>query len=124
MGLGSVSFILNEDNSLTRIPSTKWERLISGDYNLPQYANQKRVSITIILRLTNRKPDNGVFDLCAFNFDEQGFIKGYLERPKLGISTAINIAKEISKIYEVPMEFVQTVRNNQFLLVRVPFYWS
>ena len=77
MGLGTRIFIINEDDTLRRIPLTKYERLMKGDPGLcfREYAGQRVRYAFLILENKNRKPVDIIYDqYSVFNFDSEGRI--------------------------------------------------
>ena len=68
---------MNEDDTLRRIPLTKYERLMKGDPGLffREYAGQRVRYAFLILENKNRKPVDIIYDqYSVFNFDSEGRI--------------------------------------------------
>jgi transposase len=77
MGLSIRIFIVEEDNTIKRLPLARYERLLNRDPDerLSRYAGQRVRYALIVVNLVNRKPIEVVKDEYAYlNFDEKGRI--------------------------------------------------
>ena len=78
MGLSIRIFIVEEDNTIKRLPLARYERLLKRDPNesLPKYAGKRIRYALIVVDLINRRPIEIVKDEFAyFDFDEEGRLK-------------------------------------------------
>ena len=86
MGLGFRVFIVDDDYSLNRIPTTRFHRLFEADSDecLPQYSGKNKRCVIAILEVDGRKPLYvRHIDYIILNFDSKGRIdKDELERRK------------------------------------------
>jgi hypothetical protein len=83
MGLSIRIFIVEEDNTIKRLPLARYERLLERDPNesLPKYAGMRIRYALVVVDLFNRKPIEVVRDEYAYlDFDE----KGQFKEPELG----------------------------------------
>ena len=77
MGLTMRIFIINDDDSLRRIPNTKYERMLRGDLNEPlmQYADKRIPYVLVIFETENRKPNKIIrIQYSYLIFDSKGFL--------------------------------------------------
>ena len=58
MGLGLRLYIVNDDDSLVRIPWARYERMFKRDpkERFPRYAGQRERCVEVVLELENREP--------------------------------------------------------------------
>ena len=58
MGFSQRTFLVNEDDSLLRLPLTRYERLLQRDpeERFPQYAGKRIRYILAVVDLLNRRP--------------------------------------------------------------------
>jgi len=78
MGLSIRVFIVEDDDSIKRLPLAQYERLLKRDPNesLPKYAGRRIRYTLIVVDLVNRKPIEVVRDEYAYlDFDEEGRFK-------------------------------------------------
>jgi hypothetical protein len=78
MGLSIKVFIVEDDDSINRLPLAKYERLIkrSSDERLLKYAGKRVRYALIVVDLVNRRPIEIVRDQFGFlNFDDEGRLK-------------------------------------------------
>ena len=78
MGLSIRIFVIEEDDTIKRLPLARYERLVKRDPNesLPKYAGQRVRYALIVVDLINRKPIEVVRDEYAYiEFDEEGRFK-------------------------------------------------
>ena len=78
MGLGIRIFIVEEDNTIKRLPLARYELLLKRYPNesLPKYAGRRIRYALIVVDLVNRKPIEVVRDEFAYlDFDEEGRFK-------------------------------------------------
>ncbi len=78
MGLSIRVFIVEDDDSINRLPLAQYERLLKRDPNesLPKYAGKRIRYALIVVDLVNRKPIEIVRDEFAYlDFDEEGQFK-------------------------------------------------
>jgi hypothetical protein len=82
MGVGLRIFIVNDDNSLKRLPLNKCERLMKCDPDLsfPQYANKRVRYAEVVIELENRRPVELLrMEFYIMHFDSKGQIDGTIE---------------------------------------------
>jgi hypothetical protein len=78
MGLSIRVFIVEDDDSIKRLPLAQYERLLKRDPNesLPKYAGRRIRYTLIVVDLVNRKPIEVLRDEYAYlDFDEKGQFK-------------------------------------------------
>jgi hypothetical protein len=78
MGLGIRIFIVEEDDTIKRLPLTRYERLFKRDPDerLLEYAGKRVRYALIVVDLVNRKPIEVVRDEFGFlEFDDEGRLK-------------------------------------------------
>ena len=78
MGLSIRIFIVENDDTTTRLPLASYERLLKHDPNesLPKYAGKRIRYALIVVDLVNRRPTEVVRDEFAYlDFDEEGRLK-------------------------------------------------
>ena len=78
MGLSIRIFIVEEDDTLKRLPMTRFDRLLKHDPNesLPKYAGKRVRYALIVVELINRRPIEIVKDEFAYlDFDDEGRLK-------------------------------------------------
>jgi hypothetical protein len=90
MGTGIRVFFVNEDETLKRIPLTRYERLLGADpeVRLQEYAGKRVRYALVILEFVNRKPlEIESIQYSILSFDPDGRIDaGELEKEmKLGL---------------------------------------
>ena len=77
MGLTMRVYIINDDDSLRRLPNTKYERMLRGDPNEPlmQYADKRIRYALVIVETENRKPNKIIrIQYSYLFFDSKGFL--------------------------------------------------
>ena len=70
-------FIINDDDSLRRIPNAKYERMLRGDPNEPllEYADKRIRYALAIVETENRKPNKIIrIQYSYLFFDSKGFL--------------------------------------------------
>ena len=75
MGISIRVFIVNEDDTLTRIPLSRYERLLKGDPEecFPQYAGKRIRYALAMVDLVNRKPAEILrMEYSMLSFDPNG----------------------------------------------------
>ena len=75
MGLSIRVFIVEDDNTIKRLPMIRFERLLNRDPNekLSKYAGKRVRYALIVVDLVNRRPIEIVKDEFAYlNFDDEG----------------------------------------------------
>jgi len=78
MGLGIRIFIVEEDDTIKRLPLARYERLLKRDPDerLSRYAGKRVRYALIVVDLVNRRPIGVVRDEFAYlDFDEEGRFK-------------------------------------------------
>ena len=78
MGLSIRIFIVEEDDTIKRLPLARYERLLKGDRNecLSKYAGKRVRYALIVVDLVNRRPLEIVRDEFGFlDFDDEGRLK-------------------------------------------------
>ena len=78
MGLSVRIFIVEDDDSISRLPLAQYERLLKGDPDewLPKYAGKRVRYALMIIDLVNRRPIEVVRDQFGFlEFDDSGRLK-------------------------------------------------
>ena len=78
MGLSIRVFLVEDDDSINRLPLAKYERLLrrSSDERLLKYAGKQVRYALIVVDLVNRKPIEIVRDQFGFlDFDDEGRLK-------------------------------------------------
>mgnify|MGYP001824686447 FL=1 len=78
MGLSIRIFIVEEDDTIKRLPLARYERLLKRDPNesLPKYAGKRVRYALIVVDLVNRRPIEVIRDEFAYlDFDEEGRFK-------------------------------------------------
>ena len=78
MGLGIRIFVVEEDDTIKRLPLTRYERLLKRDPDerLPKYAGMRLRYALIVVNLVNRKPIEIVRDEFFYlDFDKNGRLK-------------------------------------------------
>jgi transposase len=75
MGLSIRVFIVEDDNTIKRLPMIRFERLLNRDPNekLSKYAGKRIRYALIVVELVNRRPIEIIKDEFAYlNFDDEG----------------------------------------------------
>jgi hypothetical protein len=70
-------FIINDDDSLRRIPNARYEQMLRGDHSeaLSEYADKRIRYALAILETENRKPNKIIRIQYAYLFfDSHGFL--------------------------------------------------
>jgi len=70
-------FIINDDDSLRRLPNAKYERMLRGDPNEPlmQYADKRIRYALVVVETENRKPNKIIrIQYSYLFFDSEGFL--------------------------------------------------
>ena len=78
MGLGIRIFIVEDDDTIKRLPLSRYERLLNRDPDerLSKYAGKRVRYALIVVDLINRKPIEVVRDEFAYlDFDKEGQLK-------------------------------------------------
>ena len=78
MGLSLKVFIVEDDDTITRLPLARYERLLKRDPNerLPKYAGKRIRYALIVVDLVNRRQTEVVRDEFAYlDYDEEGRFK-------------------------------------------------
>jgi transposase len=78
MGLSIRIFIVEDDDTVKRLPLARYERLLKRDPNesLPKYAGKRVRYALIVVNLVNRRPIEVLRDEYAYLvFDEEGRFK-------------------------------------------------
>ena len=78
MGLSIRIFIVEDDDSISRLPLAQYERLLKGDADerLPKYAGKRVRYALMVVDLVNRRPIEVVRDQFGFlEFDDSGRLK-------------------------------------------------
>jgi hypothetical protein len=78
MGLSIRVFIVEDDDSIKRLPLAQYERLLKRDPNesLPKYAGRRIRYALLVVDLVNRRPIEIVRDQFGFlDFDDEGRLK-------------------------------------------------
>jgi len=78
MGLSIRGFIVEDDDTIKRLPLARYERLLNQDPDerLSKYAGQRVRYALIVVNLVNRKPIEVVKDEYAYlDFDKEGRLK-------------------------------------------------
>ena len=78
MGLSVRIFIVEDDDSISRLPLAQYERLLKGDPDeqLQKYAGKRVRYALMVVDLVNRRPIEVVRDQFGFlEFDESGRLK-------------------------------------------------
>jgi hypothetical protein len=82
MGVGLRIFIVNDDNSLKRLPLKKYEGLMKRDpeISFPQYADKRVRYAEVAIEFENRKPVEILrMEYFIMHFDSKGRIEGTVE---------------------------------------------
>ena len=82
MGVGLRIFIVNDDNSLKRLPLKTYEGLMKRDPDLsfPQYAGKRVRYVEVAIEFENRKPVNALrMQYFMMHFDSKGRIEAAVE---------------------------------------------
>ncbi len=82
MGVGLRIFIVNDDNSLKRLPLKKYEGLMKRDpeISFPQYADKRVRYAEVAIEFENRKPVEILrMEYFIMHFDSKGQIEGTVE---------------------------------------------
>ena len=77
MGIGSRVFLINDDDSLHRLPVKRYERLFNGEpgEQLPQHAGKRVRCAAVYLEVKERKPQSIIrIDYNFLVFDAEGRI--------------------------------------------------
>ena len=77
MGLTMRIFIINDDDSLRRLPNAKYERMLRLDPNGPliEYANKRIRYVLVIVETENRKPKKILrIEYSYLFFDSKGLL--------------------------------------------------
>ena len=77
MGIGFRVFLINDDDSLQRLPVKRYERLLSGEpeEKLPRYAGKRVRCAAVYLELKERKPQSIIrIEYNFLFFDAEGRI--------------------------------------------------
>ena len=82
MGLTMRVYIINDDDSLRRLPNAKYERMLRGDLNEPlmQYADKRIRYALVIVETENRKPNKIIRIEYSYLFFNS---KGYLDTQEM-----------------------------------------
>ena len=78
MGLSIRIFIVEDDDTIKRLPLARYERLLKGDpdVRLSEYAGKRVRYVLIVVDLVNRRPIEVVRDEFAYlDFDQEGRFK-------------------------------------------------
>ncbi len=78
MGLSIRVFIVEDDDTIKRLPMTRYERLLKSDPNerLLKYAGKRVRYALIVVDLFNRRPIEIIRDQFSFlDFDDEGRLK-------------------------------------------------
>ena len=78
MGLGMRIFIIEDDDTIKRLPLARYERLLKrdSDERLSRYAGKRVRYALIVVELVNRRPIEVVRDEFAYlDFDQEGRFK-------------------------------------------------
>ena len=78
MGLSIRVFIVEDDNTIKRLPMIRFERMLNRDANekLSKYAGKRVRYALIVVDLVNRRPIEIIKDEFAYlNFDDKGRLK-------------------------------------------------
>lgn len=98
MGLGYRVFIVNDDNSLQRIPFAKYERLYreGSQERLLEYAGQKVRCALVILLVEEREPQSIAWIDChRIPFDSEG---------RVDLKEVENNVRSIGDLLDLPIE--------------------
>ena len=85
-------FIINDDDSLRRLPNAKYERMLRGDPNEPliQYAGKRIRYALVIVETENRKPNKIIrIQYSYMFFDSKGFLD--TQERERGMQLGINM---------------------------------
>jgi hypothetical protein len=101
MGLGIKVFFIEDDDSLKRIPLTKYERLMRGDPGMQfkEYAGQMIRYVLLVLEYENRKPVDVLrveYSYVKFNADGKLDQQMFEEVKKLGTDMLPPVEKDRS----------------------------
>ena len=120
-------FIINDDDSLRRIPNTKYERMLRGDLNEPlmQYADKRIPYVLVIFETENRKPNKIIrIQYSYLIFDSKGFLDSQ-ERERelqLGVNMIPPIVDEgkTSTVINAEYKFAEKRYKERFLWTPTP----
>ena len=75
MGIGIRIYIVEDDDSIKRVPLTRYERMVQGvpGEALPQYSGRRMRIIFAAIDMVNRKPNEILrLDFSYLTFDSEG----------------------------------------------------
>jgi hypothetical protein len=114
MGLSIRIFIVENDDTITRLPLARYERLLKRDPNesLPKYAGKRIRYALIVVDLVNRKPIEIVRDEFAYlDFDEEGRFKepehGKEESSALDILDFFSLEQQDKRVIDARHKFAR-----------------
>ena len=115
-------FIVNDDDSLRRLPNAKYERMLNRDPKEPlmQYADKRIRYASVIFETENRRPVKIIrIEYSYLFFDSEGFIDSK-EREKeirLGMDMipSYGDARESRRVIDAQHKFAKRRYKNQYL---------
>lgn len=125
--MASRIYLIEDDNTIQRLPLTKFERLRKGDPLLcyPQYANKKMRYALIIVETRNRKPveiNMIQYSYLPFNADGRLDVDEMEKAAMLATEmvTPIEGKKENKRIIDAQHEFARKQYHNRYIWKPTP----
>ena len=122
MGLTMRIFIINDDDSLRRIPNAKYERMLRGDPNEPllEYADKRIRYALAIVETENRKPNKIIrIQYSYLFFDSKGFLD--TQERERGMQLGVNMVPPFvneginSNVIDAEYKFAQKRYKERYL---------
>lgn len=127
MGIGIRIYIVEDDNSLKRVPLNRFERMRRGvpGEALPQYSGRRMRSIYATIEMINRKPSDILrLDFSYLTFDSEGSLdrSEFATEARLTMNSLppIKSANPKEKVIDAEHKFAQKRYRDQFLWSPTP----
>ena len=121
MGLSLRIFIIDEDDTIRRIPLSRFERIHAGNPEeiLPEYKNSRIRYAEVVVELENRKPYSIARIVYGYlQFDSNGQVdKGFLDREAqvaISMLPPIPLPHESEKVIHANNKFARKRFNHEF----------
>lgn len=127
MGLGLRVFLVDPNDSLKRLPVSRYERLLNRapEESLPQYANNRVRYILAVVDLLNRRPVEILRLQCSYlSFDSEGklAIAEFDREARLAIQsvTPLLFGRQGEKVINARHRFAKRRFENEYLWMPSP----
>ncbi len=121
MGLGLRLYIVNDDDSLVRIPWARYEGMLKRDpkERLPQYAGQRVRCVEVVLELENREPIAIIrIDYFLLKFDARGRVDATEQKREMMLALDLlslpNFPDEPRKVIKASHRFAKRRLEHSF----------